>query len=272
LPVLSAFTVGCLESGRDVVNGGATYSPSGVNLEGVADVADSLAAIRRLVYEEKRVSLDELRQALAADFEGHEALRQMLLSAAPKYGNDDPYVDQIAAEEAAFYCDEVAKVPTPEGHRHLPLLFGTTSQSLYGLGLKTGALPNGRKARAALGQSVQPSPGRARSGITAELNSVARIDFSKAPGGVSYIIDLHPSIARGEEALGKLLDLLRTFFRKGGVEIGLNILDEEQLRQAQANPEQFGHLMVRVFGFSTQFVSLDRDLQELVIQKTRHCS
>ena len=270
LPVLSALTVGCLESGRDVMDGGAMYNPAGVNLFGVANVADSLAAIQSLVYEQQAVALGELREALAADFEGREPLRQRLLHRVPKFGNDDPSVDAIAAAEVAFYCDEIAKYPTPEGGRHLPLLFGCTPASVHHVGPKTGASADGRKARAPLATSVNPTHGRDLSGATAALNSVARIDFSQATGGASFIIDLHPTAVDGTEGLEKLVGLLKGFFGQGGLEIGINVVREEQLREAQAKPEEHGHLMVRVFGFSTQFISLDPELQEYVIAKSRH--
>ena len=270
LPVLSALTEGCLESGRDVMDGGAVYNPAGVNLFGIANVADALAAIKRCVYEEKRVSLDELRDALTDDFEGREDLRQQLLNRLPKFGNDDPYVDTIAAEEVAFYCDEVAKYPTPEGGRHHPLLFGCTPASVHSMGPRTGASADGRKAKAPLATSVNPTHGRELSGPTAVLNSVARIDFTRAPGGSSFILDLHPTAVAGERGLDNLVDLLRAFFDRGGAEIGLNVVREEQLRDAQANPEEYGHLMVRIFGFSTQFTALDSEIQEQIIEKTKH--
>jgi formate C-acetyltransferase len=117
---------------------------------------------------------------------------------------------------------------------------------------------------------VNPTHGRALSGATAALSSVARIDFSKAAGGASFILDLHPTAVDGEEGPEKLMGLLRGFFDQGGLQIGLNVVREDQLRKAQAEPEQHGHVMVRVFGFSTQFVSLDRELQEHVIEKTKH--
>jgi formate C-acetyltransferase len=123
-----------------------------------------------------------------------------------------------------------------------------------------------------LATSVNATGGRNLSGLTAELNSVSRIDFTRAPGGVSYIVDIHPTVIEGNEALDKITSALQTFFDTGGMEIGLNVLREEQLREAQAHPERYGHLMVRVFGFSTQFVSLEREWQEYVIGKVRHAS
>ncbi len=271
-PVLSALTVGCMESGRDVMDGGAVYNPSGVNLFGVANVADSLAAIKKLVYEDQALALDELRAALATNFEGNEPLRQMLLARVPKFGNDDPYVDQIAADEAAFYCDEVAKYPTPEGGKHHALIFGCTPASTFQVGPKTDACADGRLAKSPLATSVNPSHGRELSGVTAELNSVARIDGTKAPGGISFIVDLHPTAVEGDAGLDKFLSLLLTFFQRGGAEVGFNVFREEQLREAQQNPGENAHIMVRVFGFSTQFVSLDPDLQEYVIKKTKHAT
>ncbi len=268
-PVLSALTVGCMESGRDVMEGGAAYNPSGVNLFGIANLADSLAAIKKVVYEGGKITLEELRAALLADFAGHEALQQILLNQVPKFGNDDPYADTIAAQEAAFYCDQVARYPTPEGGSHHALLFGCTPASVHQFGPKCGASADGRKAREPLATSLNPTPGRSLSGATAELNSVARIDGTKAPGGVSYILDLHPTAVDGDEGLGKLVSLLRTFFGRGGTQIGLNVLREDRLREAQRKPEEYGHVMVRVFGFSTQFVSLAPDIQEYVIRKTK---
>ena len=269
-PILSATTEGCMESGRDVMDAGAVHNPSGVNLFAVANVADALAAIKTLVYDQRSVGLDELREALASNFEGREDLRQMLLSRAPKFGNDEPVVDAIAAQEAAFYCDEVSKVRTPEGGPHLPLIFGTSPGAVFGMGRATGALPDGRPAGEPIAMSCNPTHGRNLSGLTAELNSVSRIDFTKTAGGVSYIVDLHPCVAEGPEELDRLTTALRTFFDRGGMEIGINVLRDEQLREAQREPETHGHIMVRVFGFSSQFVSLERELQEYVIQKSQH--
>ena len=269
-PVLSATTEGCLESGRDVMEGGALYNPAGVNLFGVANIADALAAIKTLVFEQEALSLGELREALASGFEGNDELRQMLLTRAPKFGNDDPVVDTIGAEEVAFYCDEVAKVRTPEGGPHIPLIFGTSPQAVFGMGRATGALPDGRPAGEPMAMSCNPTHGRNLAGLTAELKSVSRIDFTKTAGGVSYIVDVHPCVAEGADGLDRLASALRVFFDEGGMEIGINVLREEQLREAQQEPGKHGHIMVRVFGFSSQFVSLERELQEFVIQKSQH--
>jgi formate C-acetyltransferase len=192
------------------------------------------------------------------------------MTRAPKFGNDLPAVDGIAAEEVAFYCDQISQYRTPEGGPYLPLLFGCTPASVHRSGPRTGASADGRRAGAPLATSVNPSHGRERSGITAELKSVAGLDLVKAAGGVSFILDLHPTAVDGDAGLDKLVDSIRTFFALGGMEIGLNVLREEELRAAQRNPERYGHLMVRVFGFSAPFVSLDLELQEEMIRKTKH--
>ncbi len=269
MPVLSTLTEGCLESGRDVMDGGAVYNPSGVNLFGIANVANSLAAIRKLVFEEKAISLDELRNALKSNFQGQEQLRQMLIHRAPKYGNGDEYVDRMAAEEAAFYCDEVAKYPTPEGGRHHVLIFGVSPGAVYGFAKKLGASADGRKAGDPLAMSACTAHGTERIGATATVKSAASLDYAKAPGGISFILDLHPTAVAGDAGLGKLVSLLKTYFEDGGMEMGLNIVSDEELRRAQKDPERYSHVMVRVFGFSTQFISLSPELQEYVIEKTK---
>jgi len=269
-PLGSALVEGCVESGRDMFDGGAVYNNAGVNLEGVADVANSLAAVKRLVFEEAALTLGELQEALRADFDEHEPLRQMLLRRAPKYGNDDAGVDRIAREEAAFYCDEVGRYRTPEGGRFAPLIFGTTSSSIYHFSPLTGASAGGRKAGEPLSLSVTPAQGTDVQGATASLNSVAKLDFTKVGGGASHIIDLHPTALRGEAGAEKLAMLLRSYFDAGGMNVGITVADEETLREAQAHPDRYRNLMVRVFGFSTQFVSLAPAIQDHVIAKTRH--
>lgn len=250
-----------------------TASSSGrLDQFGIANVADSLAAVKHLVFDTRRLGLQELRAALTASFVGHESLRQMLRTQAPKFGNHNHAVDQIAAEEAAFYCREVTDVRTPENGPHLPLIFGTSPQAVFNFGKKTGALPDGRCRGEPLAMSCNPAHGRNVSGLTAELASVATLNFSLTSGGVSYIIDVHPCMTARALDLRRLTDALKTFFDQGGMEVGINVLSEQQLRDAQQNPQGHQHIMVRVFGFSSQFVSLQPALQEYVIGKCRHRS
>jgi formate C-acetyltransferase len=271
-PFRSAITEGCLESGRDIMAGGAKYNPAGVNLLGVANIADSLAAIKLLVFEQGRLSLDELRHALRSDFDGAESLRQLLLHEAPKFGNDDDYVDGIAADGVAFYCREVAKYRTAEGGPLLPLIFTTSSAAIYQYGARTGASADGRRAGEPLTPSCNPTHGADRSGPTASAASVAKVDYTETAGGVSYIMDMHPAAVSGNGGVEKLAALIRGYFDAGGMEISFNVYDEETLRAAQEQPDRYAGLLVRLFGFSTQFIALSREQQDFVIDRTRHGS
>lgn len=267
-PFLSALTQGCIQSGRDVTEGGARYNHTCPNALEIANVANSLAAIKRMVFEEKRLSLQELTEALKNDFAAQEDLRQYLLNRCPKYGNDDDSVDSIAREEMAFWCDELAQYRNSWGLPYMPLLFAATPASLYQYGPRTAASADGRRARQPLTISASITHGTDRSGPTAALKSVAKLDYKRLAGGASLIIDLHPTAVAGTDH--RLASLIRTYFDLGGMEIGINIVDEQTLRQAQQNPERFRTLSVRIFGYSALFVNLSRDVQEYVIAKTKH--
>ncbi len=269
-PLGSSLVEGCVESGRGMLDGGATYNNAGVNVEAVANVANSLAAIKSLVFDQVEITLADLRQALSNDFADAEPLRQMLLNRAPKFGNDDDFVDEIARGEAAFYCGQVAEHRTPEGGHFAPLCFGTTSSQIYQFSPLTGASASGRRSCEPLSLSCTPTQGTDITGATASLASVAKLDFARFGGGTSHIIDLHPTAVRDDSGTEKLAMLIRTFFDLGGMNVGITVADEERLRDAQENPEAHRNVMVRVFGFSTQFVGLAPDIQEHVIAKTRH--
>jgi pyruvate-formate lyase len=269
-PFLSALTENCVEKGKDITNGGTIYNRAGVNLFGISNVANSLAAIKKLVFEHKSLSLDELSEALKANFEDNEGLRQRLLNTAPKYGNDDDYVDAIAREEAEFYCREVGKYRTAEDEPFHPLIFSATTQAIYEFGPKTGASADGRRAGDHLTINVDPARGTDLKGITASVKSVAKLNYLETPGGISHIIDVHPSAVAGPEGTEKLASVIKTYFQQGGMEIGVNIFGEKELRDAQKHPEKYRNLCVRVFGFSTQFINLSPELQEYVIARTKH--
>ena len=163
----------------------------------------------------------------------------------------------------------MAKYPTPEGGRYHALIFGTTGDAVYGFAKKLGAGADGRKSGEPMTMSVNTCGGTERMGATSAVRSVASLDYTKTPGGISFILDLHPTAVSGDGGLDKLVSLLKTYFEDGGMEIGLNIVSDEQLRKAQESPEHYSHIMVRVFGFSTQFISLSHELQEFVIGKTK---
>jgi len=269
LPYQSLLTERCLARGRDITAGGARYHYHSCSAIGIPNVADSLAALRQLVYEQGRVSPEALLAALAADFQGDQPLRRLLLQA-PKYGNDDDAVDAIAAEVAGYYCRLMHGLRTRFGGRFHVHLFSFVWH-VHPFGHTTGALPDGRRAGEPLAYSLSPMQGRDRLGLTAVLNSLAKIPHRLAAGSSSAIIEIDPSLFQGVYA-GKLADLIRAAIAQGVGQMQFNVVDAATLRQAQQHPERFQHLCVRVSGYSYRFCLLDRDLQEHIIARIKHAA
>jgi len=266
-PFVSATVGGCIEKATDLTEGGAVYNTSAVCATGVADTADALAALRKLVYEEV-VGKAELVEALRDDFEGHERLRLMLLNRAPKFGNDDEYVDSLAAELVEHMSAEVSKHGNPRGGRYILGLF---SYGMYiGHGLVTGATPDGRKAGAGISPNLSPAPGRDTKGPFAALKSTTRVDQQLTPNGTALDIALHPSALGGSEGVEKLVAFLRSMMKLGGMQVQFNVVDTEVLRAAQADPERHRNLTVRIWGFPAYFVRLPKEFQEHLIARTSH--
>jgi len=266
-PYLSVLSRGGVEDALDVTAGQPKYDPVGVTLKGIADIANSLLALRRLVFDEKRLTLEEFRRILRDDWQGHEELRQRVVNGMPRFGEDEPEVDAIAQEEAAHYCACWRGHRTYYGGHFWPMIFGVGTTMLSQTSPRTGATPSGRRRADMLSMSLQPSPAGPRGAPTEMLRSVAAIDFRDFPGGVSNVQELDPALASGQAGLDLLTDLVRGFFDMGGMELSLNLLDEKTLREAQKNPERFRHLTVRLFGLSAHFVRLSPELQETIIER-----
>jgi formate C-acetyltransferase len=264
-PYLSLLIDNCLEKGVDVSRGGALYNWTGVQAIGLADVVDSLIAIKKAVYEDRIVSLRELIDILDKNFEGYESLRSKLLSY-PKYGNDIDEVDVLAAEIARIYCNEVSRYRNPMGGLFRPGMFSVAAHA--SAGVVTGALPSGRKANEPLANNI--SPVHELSGPTAEARSIAKIDQFIISNGTALTITFHPSMIRTKEDILKLVKFIRTFMRLNNFGIGLNLITPEVLREAQRFPERYQGLLVRVSGYSARFVDLPRELQEEVIRRYAH--
>lgn len=267
-PWLTVLSRGGIEDARDLTAGQPKYDPVGVTLDGLADVANSLCAVRRLVYEEGRRTLDELRGALRDDWRGHEELRRRVINSLPRFGNDDPKVDALAADEAEHYAACFEGQRTAYGGPFLPMIFGVGTSLLAHKGPKTGASASGRRSGEGLAMSLQPSAAGPRGAMTALLRSAACVDFSRFPGGVSNVQEFDPALVAGREGLDRLVQMVRGFFFElGGEEISLNFVSEERLREAQQHPERHRHLMVRLFGLSARFVRLSPELQQSVIER-----
>lgn len=265
-PFLSSLVADCIKNGKDITEGGARYNFTEVQGVGIANVADSLAVIKKLVFQERKISLNSLVETIKENFENNESLRQMLLNDAPKYGNNEPFVDEIAKEVVRNFYEEVQKYINPRGGRFLPgLLVWTLAE---GFGSITGATPDGRKSRDVFSDSIGAAQGRDIEGPTALIKSVTRIDYTPVVGGLSFNMKFTPTVFSNDESLSKLQSLIRTYFNLGGMQVQINVVDKNTLLEAQQFPERYRSLIVRVSGWSSRFANLSKALQDDIISRT----
>ncbi len=268
-PYLSTLVRGCAESGKDVTAGGPKYSFITVEGVGFATAVDSLAAVKKLVFDEERVSMKELVRAVKKNFKGYKKLRQMLINRAPKYGNDDPEVDAIAKEINDFWTREVFRRTSPAtGRRFRSGYLSWNYWIIYAT--RVAATPDGRLRGRYLSNGICPSTGADRNGPTAVACSVRNIGLETVPNGASHTISLSPSLVRDAEHRLKLNAYLRGYAQKGGTALQVNIIDPETLRNAQKNPEEYGNLLVRVTGYNAYFVTLGKEIQDEIIARESH--
>lgn len=266
LPFLSVLMEGCIEQGKDVAKGGALFNNTGFNMCGLATIADSLAALKKLVFEEKVFSLRDFIQATDADFKGYEKLQMMAQYQCPKYGNDQPEVDQIAVRIAKCFSNTVGVYSTPRGGKYRVGMYSVEDHSH--MGNATGATCDGRNRGRALSNSMGPVQGMDTNGPTAMLNTLNCFDFSKATNGMVLDLKMTPTFLEKEEHLEKLKMLIETYFQRGGLEIQISSVSRETLVKAQEHPENYGNLVVRVSGFSAYFTSLCKVTQDEIIERT----
>jgi len=250
-------------------DGGCPYPPiRGANTSGFGTVVDSLAAIRKCVFEDRRSSLAELRDALMADFAGHERLHEALAKQTPCFGNGVPETDDLAAHVFATCCEAVDRLnQTRKGDGTFVTVFFTYTGHVS-RGEVTGATPNGRCRGETLSNGIGPTQGRDTAGPTQLLHSVTRLDHRHATGGFALNMKFPRSIVSGEAGRDVLTSLLRTYIAEHGVQLQITVADGEELRDAQAYPERHGGLIVRVGGFCEYFTRLDRAMQNEVIRRT----
>jgi len=264
-PFLSAITEGCIEKGRDYNDGGPKYNTTYIMGTSPGSTTDSLSAIKKHVFEDRTMTMEELLKALAADFEGHERLRLTLVNRTPKYGNDDDAADSILRQVFESYFDEINGRPNTKGGHYRVNWLSTTCHVYFGS--VTGATPDGRRAYTALSDGISPAHGADRHGPTAVIRSAAKMDHAKT-GGTLLNQKFTPQVLEGEEALTHLSQLVRTYFRMDGHHIQFNVVTAETLRKAQAAPEEYRDLIVRVAGYSDYFCDLTPALQEEIIART----
>jgi pyruvate-formate lyase len=268
-PYFAASIQDCLEKASPR---GARYSIWGTILAQVGNSADGLAAIKKLIYEDRSLTWDELIAAINADYEGHEPFRQMILNRAPKYGNDEDYADEIAKEIAEYFCDSVhERACNPEGYGPK----WAAGLMCFGLQRKKDlpASPDGRRQGDPTANSFSPAVGMDRSGPTAVLKSVGKVDLTKASHGSVLDIAMHTSALKDGEGLEKLVALVDSFLKMPcTATLQMNVIDRDTLLKARENPEsaEYRTLIVRVWGFSAVFIELDPDLQEHVLARTEH--
>jgi pyruvate-formate lyase len=268
VPYMSALVGGCLESGRDCNAGGAHYNFLTVEGIALATAADSLIAIKKLVFEERAISMDKLLKALEANFEGYESVRQMLLNKSPKYGNDDPYADQIASDISRFWTEETFKHTSQTGKRYRSGYLSWNYWVAYAP--TTAATPDGRRRGQFLSNAVCPVNGADRKGPTSVIKSVGHLDLQTAPNGASHTMSFSPSLLRSTEGQQKMMALLRAYDKVGGTCLQVNLIDAETLRQAQKHPNEYRNLLVRVTGYNAYFTGLGKEIQDEIIARESH--
>jgi pyruvate formate-lyase/glycerol dehydratase family glycyl radical enzyme len=268
-PFLSLLIDDCITRGKDYHDGGARYNTSYIQGVGLGTMADAMAAIKHHVFERQTLNMAELLRALGDDWQGHENVRQLLLNHTPKYGNDDDRADEVmVALFEAYFAAIDGRRNTKGGTYHINLL--PTTVHVY-FGSVTGATPDGRQAGKPLSEGISPVQGADRRGPTAVVRSVAKMDHLRT-GGTLLNQKFTPQILAGEEGLEGLVQLIRTYFQLDGHHIQFNVVDAATLRAAQAHPEAYRDLIVRVAGYSDYFCDLSPALQDEIIARTEHQS
>ncbi|MFC1963736.1 pyruvate formate lyase family protein, partial [Chloroflexota bacterium] len=261
---------GCIESGKDSFAGGARwghiYRPA-CRPHGYQSSVNSLAAIKKLVYEDKKIEMSELLNALSNNFEGHEALQRTLLEA-PKWGNDDDYVDNMAKEFTAWVSEQITSQNGIDGMPYLPYREGVAMH--WAFGVYIGALPDGKKAwQPTCDGSLSAMAGTDKKGPTAVFNSAIKIDATDTECTLLNL-KIHPGSLKTRDGIKKFASLLKTYFDNGGYHCQFNILTKETLLDAKAHPENYRDLLVRVSGFSVYWVELPAGIQDEIIARTEH--
>ena len=312
LPYLSSMVDDCIKAGKTPEQGGAVYNFTGPQGFGVANVADALYAIKTLVYEQKKFTLAELKEALDANFgkDGfdaesikkitekvatelaakgqtvteaevkqiydavsrnasgggrHAEIREMILEAA-KFGNDNAEVDEIARDAAYTYTRPLETFKNPRGGIFQAGLYPVSAN--VPLGAQTGATPDGRYAYTPVADGVSPTAGMDKNGPTASANSVSKLDHGIASNGTLFNMKFHPSVLEGRSGLEAFTALIRGYFDQKGSHMQFNVVSRETLRDAQAHPEKYKSLVVRVAGYSALFTTHSKSLQDDIINRT----
>ncbi|MCL5269930.1 MAG: hypothetical protein M1457_05090 [bacterium] len=273
-PLVSLLMEDCIEKARGYYEGGSRYRAFAPHVGGMANVAGSLMVIKKLVYDEKMLSLGELIEALRSDWEGHEQLRRLILSRFEFYGNDNEEADAMMRRVFDDYTAIVAEVPQREG------VFRPAGISTFGREIdwrRAGyegygprqATADGHHRGEYLATNCSPTPGADQKGPTAALNSYCKLDFTRTPNGATLELKLHPASVRGEEGIDAMVALMRSFIRQRGWFLHIDVVYTAMLLDAQRHPEKYPNLPVRVAGWSARFATLTKEWQDMVINRTQ---
>lgn len=265
VPFLSVIIDDCISKGKDYNAGGARYNTSYIQGVGIGNITDALTAIKYNVFDNKKLTMEELLNAVKKNFEGHEDILHLVKNKTPKYGNDDDYADEIMTEVFHAYYNEVTGRPNGKGGVHRINMLPTTCHVYFGSVI--GATPDGRLANTPLADGISPSKGADKNGPTGVIKSASKMDHI-ITGGTLLNQKFTPSVVQGEEGLDNLAHLVRSYFKMDGHHIQFNIISKETLIEAQNKPEEYKNLIVRVAGYSDYFGNLDKVLQDEIIERT----
>ena len=265
VPFLSTVVEDCIAKGRDYNAGGARYNTSYIQGVGIGTLTDSLSAIKYNVFDKQRFSMQDLLDALDADFSGYETIHHLVREKTPKYGNDDEYADSLMIMAFQAYYDEVTDRPNCRGGRYRIDMLPTTCHVYFGSVM--GASPNGRRAAKPVSEGISPEKGADRKGPTAVIKSASKMDHLKT-GGTLLNQKFTPSVVAGDRGLENMAALIRSYFSLDGHHIQFNVIDRSTLLAAQQHPEEYKDLIVRVAGYSDHFHNLGKELQDEIIDRT----
>ena len=264
-PLMSVIVDDCIKNAKDYNAGGARYNTKYIQGVGIGTITDSLTSIKYNVFDKKKFNMEELLNALSDNFEGHEAIYNMVVNKTPKYGNDDDYADELMQDVFNSFYNEVTGRISPMGAQYRINMLPTTCHVYFGEVM--GASANGRLSPKPLSEGISPEKGGDTNGPTAVIKSCSKMDHLKT-GGTLLNQRFAPAVVQGEDGLDNMANLVRAYFNMDGHHIQFNVFDKNVLLAAQKNPEEYKDLIVRVAGYSDHFNNLSRALQDEIIGRT----
>ncbi|CEP81192.1 glycyl radical protein [Paraclostridium sordellii] len=264
-PLMSVIVDDCIKNAKDYNAGGARYNTKYIQGVGIGTITDSLTAIKYNVFDKKKFNMEDLLNALSDNFEGHEAIYNMVVNKTPKYGNDDDYADELMQDVFNSFYNEVTGRISPMGAQYRINMLPTTCHVYFGEVM--GASANGRLSQKPLSEGISPEKGGDINGPTAVIKSCSKMDHLKT-GGTLLNQRFAPAVVQGEDGLDNMANLVRAYFNMDGHHIQFNVFDKNVLLAAQKNPEEYKDLIVRVAGYSDHFNNLSRALQDEIIGRT----